>query len=460
MKTTARIFGALLTFSTAAAYGLDMSGAPPEKASPISDSSSQHAASVDGAQRSMAKLRANLIVAGIDPDSAQGKVLMRWLTKLAGDPGFQAALVRQSGGAEKFWSAPLSADDRLRMLQLLKDMSMDSQKDCHLPSMVGADFIAFARTSSPRVLEDVMETLEIAINSGKAEHPPEQYSVTELLDADAQLNATPPVEPGTHGYPPGACGVVAFSVDAITALPEPVRQRASFEFLRMMSGQKSAFDRVLDDPSAYLDDAFDERQLPETLRRHLPADGSRALPYARLTFEADWVNKKTPGDNAAFKNVFINRRNNGVIADVVTSKGWADFTLSYGLEILRTQVVSKGTDLTQRSTLEDEAAIHAADHEFVPGQNLDLVVPQPSEKGVKSRRCVIGETVPASTIFPSLTGTAIGLQCTDTMTHGKNASWHSVWLTDYNMAWTQSIDDEDGRTEAVIRNVTIERAPQ
>ncbi|PQV55063.1 hypothetical protein B0G83_1011246 [Paraburkholderia sp. BL21I4N1] len=447
-------------FSTAAAYGLDMSGAPSAPASAKSDSSPPGAVTDGRTTPSTLQFRNGLIAAGIDPDAGQGKVLMRWLAKFASDPAWQVALARQSGGAENFWSAPLSADDRLRMLQLLKDMAMDSQKDCHLPPAAGADFLAFARTSSPRFLEDMMQILEISINSAKSPHPQDQYSVTDLLDADARLNATPSVAPGTHGYPPGACGALAFSVDAIDGLPEPVRQRASFEFMRMMSGQKAAFDTVLDSPSAYLDDAFDERQLPETLRRHLPADGSRPLPYSRLTFEADWVNKKTPADNAAFRNVFINRRNNGVIAYVATAQGWSDFTLSYGIAILRTQVVARGSDLTQRGTLEDEAAMPAAERELVPGQSLDLVVPQPSAKGVKSRRCEIGQAVPASTIFPSLTGSAIGLQCTDTKAHGKNESWHSVWLTDYNIAWTQSIDDEDGRTEVVIRNVTIERAPQ
>ncbi|MDR3438120.1 hypothetical protein [Telmatospirillum sp.] len=455
-----RMLGALLMFSTAAAYGLDMSGAPPEPTSSVSDSSPQHAATVGGTTQSVAQFRGNLMAAGIDPDSGQGKVLMRWLAKFSSDPAWKAALAQRAGDQQKFWSAPLSADDRLRMLQLLKDMAMDSQKDCHLPSMAGSDFIGFAKTASPRIIEDVMEILEISINSGKSQHPQDQYSVTDLLDADAQLNATPPVAPGTHGYPPGACGILAFSVDAITGLPEPVRQRASFEFIRMMSGQKAAFETVLDNPSAYLDDAFDERQLPETLRRHLPADGSRPLPYSRLIFEADWVNKKTPADKVAFNNVFINRRNNGVIADVANADRWSAFTLSYGIAVLRTQVVVKGTDLTQRSTIEDEAAMPAADHELVPGQSLELAVPQPSQKGVKSRRCEIGQAVPASTIFPSLTGTAIGLRCTDTKTRGKNESWHSVWLTDYNIAWTQSIDDEDGRTEVVIRNVTIEGAPQ
>lgn len=447
-------------FSTAAAYGLDMSGAPSESASSILDSSPQRAGTVGSTMQSAAQYRATLLAAGIDPDTGQGAVLMRWLVKFSSDPAWQGALARRSGGSEKFWSTPLSADDRLRMLQLLKDMAMDSQKDCHMPSVAGSDFLAFAKNSSPRFLEDLMQILEISINNAKSPHPEDQYSVTDLLDADAQLNATPPVAPGTHGYPPGACGVLAFSVDAIAGLPEPVRQRASFEFMRMMSGQKAAFDTVLDNPSAYLDDAFDERQLPETLRRHLPADGSRPLPYARLTFEADWVNKKTPADNVAFRNVFINRRNNGVIADVVNAERWSDFTLSYGIAMLRTQVVVKGPDLTQRGTLEDEAAIPAAERELVPGQSVDLAVPQPNAKGVKSRRCEIGQAVPASTIFPSLTGTAIGLQCTDTRMHGKNESWHSVWLTDYNIAWTQSIDDEDGRTEVVIRNVTIERVPQ
>ncbi len=385
---------------------------------------------------------------------------MRWLVKAANDPAWRAAMTGQVFKQNAFRAASLSPDDRLQVLRLLKDMTSESTQDCRLPWASGADFFTIAKTASPHALEDMMEVMDIVVKSANPPHPQEHYAVTDLLNAEAQTNATPAVAPGTHGYPPGQCGALAFAVDAVTALPEPTRQRASFEFFRLLAGEKAAFQTVLDDPSAYLDDEFDERQLPDALRRRLPADGSHPLPFSRLTIDADWVNKTTPGDNAAFKDIFINRRNNGVIAEVVNANHWSDFTLSYGIATLRTQTVGSGGALSELGTLEDDTAIVAANHEPLSGQSFDIAAPQPSTHGQASRHCDVGQSAPASTIFSSLTGTAVSLQCSEVEKGGKAVHWHAAWLADYGIAWTDSIDDEDGRTEAVIRNVTIEGASQ
>lgn len=346
------------------------------------------------------------------------------------------------------------------MLQLVKDMATESTKECRLNALRTTDFIAIAKTASPRAMEDLLEMMDILIQAQNAPRPQDQYTLVDLLNADARLNATSMVAPGTHGYPPGPCGMVALLVDAIDALPEPTRQYASFETMRTLNQQKTAEQVVFADPSAYLDDEFDERQLPDSLKSALPADGSRPLPFSRLTFDADWVNKTKPADNATFKDAFINRRNNGVIAEITTSQDWMDFTLSYGLASLRAQTVGQAAALSELGTLEDNATLAAAARDLVAGQSVDFAVPQPTgTKGMKAKHYEVGQSVPASTIFPSLTGTAVKVAGNE-VGPDKPAHWQGVWLADYHVLWTQSIDDEDGHTEAVIRNVTIEGPSQ
>jgi hypothetical protein len=46
------------------------------------------------------------------------------------------------------------------------------------------------------------------------------------------------------------------------------------------------------------------------------------------------------------------------------------------------------------------------------------------------------------------------------MTLAATDTRHAARLPDYGMLWTDTIDDADGRTVAVIHAITIERAPQ
>jgi hypothetical protein len=404
------------------------------------------------------QMRQKLVAAEIDPDSQRGQILMRWMTKLAADPAWQAAMRRNQSDLNSLFATPLASGDRLRMLKLLKDIATGPAYDCHA-LMQGADFIAMAKSASPRTLEDVMEIFRILVDSAASGHTEEHYSDVTLLDADALLNATPP-ERGAKEYPKNPCSMLAFSVDTINALPPDVRDPASFEFLRTLSHRKNMIQMTLDNPYAYFDKSFDERQLPEEIRRRLPFDGSRPLPYSRITFDARWVNKTTPGDDASFKDVFVNRRNNGVVAEVVTSADWADYTLSLDLTNLRTQTVGTGTALTRLATLPGDAAIATLAREPVTGETIDIALPQPSSNGAEATQCRVEGTAPASTVFQQFRGTAVALICSQRQRTGLTRHWHTTLFSAYGITWTDWIDDEDGRTTATVRNVTIDGAPE
>ncbi|WP_258194848.1 tetratricopeptide repeat protein [Paraburkholderia sp. BL18I3N2] len=142
---------------------------------------------------------------------------------------------------------------------------------------------------------------------------------------------------------------------------------------------------MLADPSAYLDDMFDERRLPDAIRQKLPANGSHPLPYARLVIDAEWRDQSNPNKPSPFKDTFVNRRNNGVIAELLTpgvespGKDWSDFYLSYGVADLLRQNV--GSELTPLGTLKDDTAVEVANQPLLEGHSFAFPVPLPSEFG-------------------------------------------------------------------------------
>jgi hypothetical protein len=68
------------------------------------------------------QFRARLSAAGVDPNSAQGRVLMQPFPKFAGDTVWRMAFAPRSINQRTLQSTLLSPDDRLRILQLLKDI--------------------------------------------------------------------------------------------------------------------------------------------------------------------------------------------------------------------------------------------------------------------------------------------------------------------------------------------------
>ncbi len=432
-----------------------------EKSAPIVPSTSIPPTLGYFASLSPDDVRQTLAANGIDPDSERGRTVARWVVKYARDPEMRAARMGQLPTMATLWAVPFPAADRLRIAALLKDISSDpanSANNCRTPAFLGSDLMAFAKAASARTFDDLMTLLEIASANLQAQPAVERYTTAELLDADASMAAVPVLPAGTPGYPAGACGNLVYTLDTLAAMPEPTRQRTSWEFFRALNRRPQAFQTVLANPAAWLDATFDERALPAPLRQQLPADGSRPLPFTRIVVDAQWINKDTPSESAPFQDVLLNRRDNGVIAELNRSKQWAEFTLNYGLATLREQVVDAGSATTRLATLQTPSTLDFADRAPAPGEQIDIVEPQPSASGAV-RHCVAQAPQPAARVFPSFEGEAIGLQCSRTNAHGGIDNWHTTWLRNYGIFWTDTIDDADGHTVAVIRKVTIEPAP-
>ena len=179
------------------------------------------------------------------------------------------------------------------------------------------------------------------------------------------------------------------------------------------------------------------------------------MPYSRIVVDADWVNKTTPADDAAFIDAFVNRRNNGVVAELVTSPGWVDYGLNLGVASLRAQTVGTGTSLTPLRTLPADAVIASLGASPVPGQRVEIAVPEPALKAAYPKRCEVAGVLPASAVLPHLEGIAISMNCSQYRASGRTNRWHTALFLDYGFMWTDWIDDEDGRTKAIVRKVTV-----
>jgi hypothetical protein len=70
--------------------------------------------------------------------------------------------------------------------------------------------------------------------------------------------------------------------------------------------------------------------------------------------------------------------------------------------------------------------------------------------------CEVGKTVPASTVFRSLDGDAVELHCKFVKKSGSTERINVALLVNYGIPWWTSYDDEDGHTDIVIKNVTVQ----
>ncbi|WP_063900298.1 hypothetical protein [Burkholderia ubonensis] len=459
MKIKAGLCGALLLLATATAYGLGAQSGQAESSAPASSTPAIPDVAIS---QIGARARAYVVGIGVDPDSENGRMLVHWLAKIAQDPEYRANLVAipERGGA--FANIMPSPEGRLAMLRLMKERANASRNDCKNVQPSGNDLGAIAKTLSPKEFRNTLDLIDLVLRQRSAQPGEgERYTVAELLDVDARLNAMEPPKSLANGSELNSCALFAFSIETIETLPEPERQRTTYEFYRFIIGGKSASDSVLGNPAAYLDDVFDERRLPDSIRRHLPPDGSRPLPYSRLIVDGEWVNKTTPADSAPYTDTYVNRRNNGVLAELITSPNssgktnWSNFTVTYGIAELLSQTVASNLNVSRLATLKDDKAIAIANEPMFNGMHIEISVPQPSRKGQLSRRCEIGKTVSASTIFGTLTGEAVELDCSRVWKNGTTSRVRAVWLTDYGIELARTIDDEDGRTDVIIKNVTI-----
>ena len=460
MKLKTSFFGAILFFAAASAYALDMRSTQP--AAP--ESQAQAAAPVNPAAMTNERIRQYVAQSGLDPDSDNGRLLVKFFARIAADATLRSRIAGLSQMQGKF-GAQLSPDDRMRVLQLFKDLAQGPKSDCDAFRNNGSDFFLMAKTLSARSFQDMLEFVEIVADGNARNANDEQYTVAQRLDAEARVESALETKWSTQ---PGAkdtsnfCEAIGLFADAIDAVPPASRQPATYEFFRGLAGKTSARGEVLADPYAYLDDEFDERRMPDSIRRKLPENGSRPLPFSRLAFDAEWRHQSTPNQPESFTDTFVNRRNNGVIAELLTPGAdsgrpdWSYFFLSYGIADLLTQHV--GTrELTPICKPADGTAIEAANQPLIEGHSIEMPVPLPSPDGEISKTCEVGKTVPASTVFKSLDGDAVNLHCKRVTKRGKTMRFDAAWLVNYGIPWWTSYDDEDGRTDIVIHNVTIQQ---
>lgn len=460
MKLKTSFYGAILFFAAASAYALDMRSTQPV----APESEAQAAAPVNPAVMTNERIRQYVAQSGLDPDSDNGRLLVKFFARMAADAAFRDKITRLPQMQGRF-GAQLSPEDRMHVLQLFKDMAQGPKSDCNAFQNNGSDFFLMAKTLSTRGFQDMLEFVEIVADSNARNANDEQYTTAERLDAEAglesALEANLSSQPGAKGVS-NFCDVIRVSASTIDALPPASRQRATYEFFQSLAGKTSARYQVLADPYAYLDDEFDERRMPDSIRRKLPENGSRPLPFSRLAFDAEWRHSWMPNQPKPFTDTFVNRRNNGVIAELLTPgadsarQNWSDFYLSYGIADLLTQNVGVG-ELTPLGTLKDGTAIEAANQPLIEGHSIEMPVPLPSPDGEISKTCEVGKRVPASTVFKTLDGDAVNLHCKRVTKRGKTMRFDAAWLVNYGIPWWTSYDDEDGRTDIVIHNVTIQQ---
>ncbi|PLZ00541.1 hypothetical protein CY652_20615 [Burkholderia sp. WAC0059] len=404
------------------------------------------------------RIRTGVAAKGVDPDTPQGKLLVAFLAGLLSDPQSRAAMANAAGQI-----ASLRPGERLRVLNATSDAMGATPADCEAWLTHGHDLFALARTLSPQAFQSEIEFMEI-LSRHRQSTSDEQYTTAELLDAEARLNAAS--LPGdlrdvAQPSPAQQCELLHTAIAAIDAMPEPLQQRASFEFVRVLAHQPTAVDTVLSDPEAYLDAMFDEQALPETIRGRLPADGSRPLPFRRLVIDGEWVSQ-IPGESGPIRDIYVNRHNNGVVSELLTPAGqpakpeWANFILSDGFVELRQQSIWK-LSVTPLAALSGDQGTAKADGPFAKGETIVIPQAQPQPDLTVSQQCTVGGSRPASTVFPSLSGVAVDMQCVSHAQTGEvTAENQDVWLPDYHVAFNMSWRIKGKAGHLVIHNITIE----
>lgn len=411
-----------------------------------------------------AALRETLLATGFVPDSPQGEETLRLSKKVLNDPTLRKRLCGPEKSGLPLWSTKLSPSERLRSLQLMKTMVTATPRDCKvfLRTRDGNVF-QYLPLMSPVAMQSLLEAARIAaLHKPSDDETGERSTIAEMLEADKLLNAAvKSSEVDAFDSPLELCEQIRLLVDQVTSAPEPLRSHASLALLRRMEHQPPAADSVLRKPETYLNEAFDERQLPQFIRNSLPADGSRPLPFKRAVFDLEWTSKGVPATSQRMITTFINRRNNGVIAEITTPANpsrdgnWTSFSLFYGIATLRLHYVQPVVREAQ-ANLQDAAALVAANQPLKEGTTLRIPLPQPDFKGTKERICIVGRERPASTVFEKLTGSAIDLHCKQTSSKGVVTELHNVWLADYQAEMMLSTQNQYGQTELVIRGVTVE----
>ncbi|WP_104658009.1 hypothetical protein [Ralstonia insidiosa] len=410
-------------------------------------------------------LRKAALAKGLDPKTVQGQMMLGFFKKIFSDPELNRRLLDPQPGEPSLWDAKLSAPERLRNLQLMKTAVTATPNDCkaYLDSRQEDDSLRYLSQMSPVAVLSMLDMLEISIRHKPSDDETSKGgTIEERLETHKFLVSALKTDSGESPSPqPNQCERVRLLIDHVNAAPEPMQSRASLALLRYLERQPSAVRLVLRQPEPYLNEAFDERVLPEWIRGSLPPDGSRPLPFKRAVFDTEMVNKATPASSQRFTSTLINRRDNGVVAAITVPAtpsedvNWTQFSLVYGTALLRSHYVEPRLEEPQ-ANLQDAAALVAANQPLKEGATLRIPLPQPDSRGEKERVCTVGSERPASTVFSKLTGSAIDLHCKQTTPAGEVTEFHDVWLVDYQSDLVLSVENQYGKNEFVIRDVTVQ----
>jgi hypothetical protein len=421
-------------------------------------------------------LRSTVTKAGLDPDSESGKAFLKWLAKAKQDPDWRAALgedVLTGRQGIDFGKLNMSPAARLEFLQHFgRIAALTPPALCNNLSGGPGGFGAVVSSLPPAGIEQIGQMMDAIVKGRRPASEVESYTTAELLAAENRTDTlgndlfikhgwVP--SGGSPGKKPTMCELMSVMVELVEGLPEPDRTRVTWAFL---SHDKSArlgsiMAGVLANPYPYLDESFDAHALPDALRRQIGAEGSRPLPFQKLTFTGNWVNREHPEVAGPFEMSFVNHRNDGTVSKVIRSvqtpqqPTWASFEIEYGLLALRQQTVTAGSGFSVIKQIDDKAAFVSASTAFVENAHFEFALPQPSTDGAKISSCHTGHKRLASEIFPTLKGDAVDYSCEETTAKGEKHHWRSVWLYDYAVSLPIDTNDAEGLTTFELKSVAI-----
>ncbi|WP_150619384.1 hypothetical protein [Pandoraea horticolens] len=394
----------------------------------------------------------------IDPDSPQGLRLATFLVRFFNDPQALAGKTGLSGPT-------IAPEARLRILRLMSKVMSFGQEACGL-SRRTPDVAELTRTLSPEEFNANIALVE-AMTLNVPTSPDEHYPLADRVSANATVNEAALDAVGRSNLekmPTQAqlCSAMTEVFAKLDKMPEPEQRRLTFEIFQLLQGRPGAPELVMADPEAYLNLVFDERQLSPRILSRLPKDGSRPLPFKRIVIEGAWVSE-IEGESGPVRETFVNRRNNGVVAEWLESSGeQADnasitFALTYGIENLRGQTILKGG--AYRLANLRTPPLDLTNISAIPGKTFRYALSEPELNSdyLPEHQCEIVGSHPASEISSSLEGNAIELLCVvPRRNKGLPATNRSVLLQHYgialNLGWT--VDDKSGKY--VITKAAVE----
>jgi hypothetical protein len=415
-------------------------------------------------QRKIDGIRAQMISKGIDPDSPQGQIVMRFSEDLVSNPAAAAQLraVPHTGMGELIWKQRLSPDGRLRALERTKELVNSLGNGCDVDKLRELKRADSINKLPPRALQAMFDLIEI-LPSAKASQD-DADTIGDRLDSVAEyataFSTRFAARMKAKPFPFNECEELTLRIDTVLSMADPARRRMSLEFMKILGGRPTVLADVVTDPRSYLDEAFDSQALPSAMRTVLPADGSQHLPFSTITIDGEWAGNLALTSGEGFVYTITNRRNDGVITELLRTVNNAgatqvvDFGMYYGLMPLRNRQVTYEY-ATPMALFTDDAKIVAQNMPFQSGEKLSLPFPAPSYNGYTRQDCVFGKTKTASSVFPALTGSALEFQCDWIGTGLPILKMHGVWLPDYHVKLYLSAERGSDRSELLVHNITI-----